>query len=128
MVPSAFVQLDALPLTPNGKLDRKALPAPDDTAYAVRAYEAPVRRDRRCAWRRSGAELLGLERVGRQDNFFELGGHSLLAVRVLSRVRRMHGVEVKPERAVRASDAERFRGGSCERDTQRVAGDFGGEP
>ncbi|RWM42936.1 MAG: hypothetical protein EOR85_34775, partial [Mesorhizobium sp.] len=41
MVPSAFVRLAALPLTPNGKLDRKALPAPADDAYARRSYEAP---------------------------------------------------------------------------------------
>ncbi|MFS2053633.1 amino acid adenylation domain-containing protein, partial [Variovorax sp. CT11-76] len=33
------------------------------------------------------AEVLGVQRVGRNDNFFELGGHSLLALRVLEQVR-----------------------------------------
>ncbi|MGH7734985.1 MAG: condensation domain-containing protein, partial [Gemmatimonadales bacterium] len=34
------------------------------------------------------AEVLRVEKVGRQDNFFELGGHSLLAVTVVERLRR----------------------------------------
>ncbi|KAG9578483.1 hypothetical protein KCV01_g16546, partial [Aureobasidium melanogenum] len=78
MVPSAFVVLDALPLTPNGKLDRKALPAPDDEAYARERYEAPegaVETTLATLWQ----DLLGVEKVGRHDNFFALGGHSLLA-------------------------------------------------
>ncbi|TGN72932.1 non-ribosomal peptide synthetase, partial [Bradyrhizobium yuanmingense] len=40
------------------------------------------------------AELLGLERVGRNDHFFELGGHSLLAVQVSSRLSQAVGVEL----------------------------------
>ncbi|HEU4562948.1 MAG TPA: non-ribosomal peptide synthase/polyketide synthase, partial [Longimicrobium sp.] len=93
MVPAAFVWMEAYPLTPNGKVDRKALPAPDDDAFAAREYEAPVGETER-ALAEVWSELLGVERVGRQDNFFDLGGHSLLAVRVISRVRQVLGAEV----------------------------------
>jgi acyl carrier protein len=93
MVPAAYVKLERMPLTPNGKLDRKALPAPEGDAYAIRQYEAPqgpVEELLAGIW----AELLKLEQVGRHDNFFELGGHSLLAVRVIARVREALKVEV----------------------------------
>jgi NAD(P)-dependent dehydrogenase (short-subunit alcohol dehydrogenase family)/acyl carrier protein len=39
-------------------------------------------------------ELLGIERVGIHDNFFELGGHSLLGTQVISRLRKVFGVEL----------------------------------
>ncbi|MHC2468212.1 amino acid adenylation domain-containing protein [Bradyrhizobium embrapense] len=95
MVPMAFVPIAALPLTPNGKLDRNALPAPADEAYALAAYEAPqgaVETALAQIW----AELLGVERIGRHDHFFELGGHSLLAVQLLERLRRLSlGVEIR---------------------------------
>ncbi|WP_346397669.1 non-ribosomal peptide synthetase [Pseudomonas syringae] len=93
MIPSAFVTLARFPLTPNGKLDRRALPAPEDDAYASRDYEAPAG-DVEHALAEIWQVLLGLERVGRHDHFFELGGHSLLAVQLVSRLRQRFEVEV----------------------------------
>src|SRR5215831_14297542 len=78
MVPAVYVKLETLPLTANGKLDRRALPEPDGGAYLRHGYEAPqneLESQLAGLW----AELLGVERIGRNDNFFELGGHSLLA-------------------------------------------------
>jgi amino acid adenylation domain-containing protein len=93
MVPAAYVRLAAMPLTPNGKADRKALPAPEGSAFITRGYEAPATEAEAgvaAVW----ADVLGLEQVGRHDHFFELGGHSLRAVQVVSRVRQVLGVNV----------------------------------
>jgi acyl carrier protein len=86
MVPAAYVFLETLPLTSSGKVDRNALPVPNGTAYAARGYEAPVG-EIEITLAQIWAEVLRLERVGRQDHFFELGGHSLLATQVISRAR-----------------------------------------
>ncbi|WP_323145155.1 non-ribosomal peptide synthetase, partial [Massilia phyllosphaerae] len=93
MLPGAFVSLDTLPLTPNGKLDRNALPAPDQAAIVVRAYEAPQGPTEQAIaeiWQ----DLLGIEWIGRHDHFFELGGHSLLAAQVVSRVNKAFEIEI----------------------------------
>jgi amino acid adenylation domain-containing protein len=86
MVPVAFVRLAAMPLTTNGKLNRKALPEPDQDAYAIQEYEAPMGKIEE-ALAEIWADLLGVQRVGRADNFFELGGHSLLAMRMIEHLR-----------------------------------------
>ncbi|MEX0445248.1 amino acid adenylation domain-containing protein [Xenorhabdus sp. SGI246] len=88
MVPAAFVHLDEFPLTPNGKLDRRALPAPDQHAFARQVYEAPqgeIENALATIW----SELLEIEQISRHDSFFALGGHSLLAVRMIERLRCM---------------------------------------
>jgi acyl carrier protein len=89
--------LDELPLTPNGKVDRRALPAPEDTASGTE-YVAP-RTTTEEVLASIWSEVLEAERVGVMDNFFELGGHSLLATQLMSRVREAFGVEV-PLRSV----------------------------
>ncbi|HRL28618.1 MAG TPA: amino acid adenylation domain-containing protein, partial [Alcaligenes sp.] len=84
MVPSVIMVLDALPLNANGKIDRKALPEPQ--FVGSQEYEAP-QGELETVLASIWAQVLGVERVGRQDNFFELGGHSLLALSLIERQR-----------------------------------------
>ena len=96
MLPTAWAVLEALPLTPNGKVDRRALArlaAASEPAAPAGGYVVP----QGLAEEQVAvlfAEVLELERVGARDDFFELGGHSLLVTRLLSRVRRLCGVEL----------------------------------
>jgi amino acid adenylation domain-containing protein len=93
MVPAAFMLLEKMPVTPNGKLDRRALPAPDSTAYSTPRYEAPqgeVEEGLAAIWR----ELLHLQQVGRQDNFFEIGGHSLTGIKLIAKIAERFNVKL----------------------------------
>ncbi|WP_335214005.1 amino acid adenylation domain-containing protein [Nostoc sp.] len=98
MLPSAFVLMDALPLTTNGKVDRRALPAPDQTRPELQeTFVAPctaIEEILAGIW----AQILGLEEVGIHNNFFELGGHSLLATQVISQVRKVFQQELSLRR------------------------------
>ncbi|MEW2115621.1 amino acid adenylation domain-containing protein [Streptomyces sp. NPDC005474] len=94
LVPSSVVVLDALPLTPNGKTDRAALPAPaPSSGGAGRTHVAP-----RTALERTVVqvweEILDDGPVGVRDHFFERGGHSLKATRVVSRLRKLLGLDI----------------------------------
>ncbi|MBV9787872.1 MAG: amino acid adenylation domain-containing protein [Chloroflexi bacterium] len=94
MIPSVFVRLEEFPLTPNGKVDRKALPAPEQTHAAQDdryvAPRTPIEEMLASIW----ADVLRRERIGVYDSFFELGGHSLLATQLISRVREAFQVEL----------------------------------
>ncbi|WP_143569680.1 non-ribosomal peptide synthetase, partial [Tenacibaculum agarivorans] len=87
MVPKIWVELEVLPLTANGKLDKKALPAPEDSLLSRESYVGPstaIQAKLVGIWQ----ELLGLEKIGVYDNFFELGGHSLLVVELISHLQK----------------------------------------
>ena len=102
MVPTSFVVLDKLPLTPNGKVDRRALPAPDQSARTqAREFvgpRTPVQEILANIWR----EILRVKEVGIYDSFFELGGHSLLGTQVISRVRDAFQIELPLRRLFEA--------------------------
>ena len=95
MIPSLFVSLDELPLLPNGKVNRHALPVPDASRPELRkafvAPENPTQARLVEIW----MNVLGIDRVGIHDDFFELGGDSILATRLVSRIRRIFGVELQ---------------------------------
>jgi amino acid adenylation domain-containing protein/thioester reductase-like protein len=91
MVPSVVVPLDALPLTPNGKVDRRALPAPEDTALpALAAPRTPEEAVLVGIW----ANVLRRPQIGIHDDFFALGGHSLLAAQAISIIRASFGYDI----------------------------------
>jgi len=92
MVPSVFVSVEAFPFTPNGKIDRKALPAPESSAWkpAYVAPRSPMEELVTAVWE----DVLKTPGIGVHDNFFELGGHSLLATRVVSRIRESTGADL----------------------------------
>ncbi|MEE9118017.1 MAG: amino acid adenylation domain-containing protein, partial [Calditrichia bacterium] len=94
MVPQHFVELEELPLTPAGKVDRKHLPAPDQTSsHKTNGFVAPrdtLEVQLATLWKKT----IGVESIGVTDNFFDIGGHSLLAVRLFSHIERMIGAKL----------------------------------
>jgi amino acid adenylation domain-containing protein len=97
MQPGAYVVLERLPLTANGKVDRRALPAPAETARASTEQAPLTPGQQRLAdiWR----ALLGREHIDAHDSFFDLGGNSLMATRLVSRIEQQYAIDY-PLRAV----------------------------
>ncbi|MGW0809523.1 amino acid adenylation domain-containing protein [Nonomuraea sp. NPDC002799] len=94
MVPTRFVAMESFPRLPNGKVDRAALPVPAGLRPEVTTPYAPPEGETETLIAAVWADALGIEKVGRDDDFFALGGHSLLTLRIISRLRKEHGVHL----------------------------------
>jgi acyl carrier protein len=94
MIPSQFNLIDRMPLNPNGKIDYAALQqgAPSRSRVS-QTIEAPAN-DLEQAVAEIFAEVLQIERIGREDNFFAHGGHSLLAAKAAARIRETLGLRL----------------------------------
>jgi amino acid adenylation domain-containing protein len=93
MVPSIFVMLEAMPMTPNGKINRRALPAPENTIHQETPLVSPTQPTEKILatiW----SEILGQKGVSIFDNFFEIGGTSLLATRLIFKVRESFSIHL----------------------------------
>ena len=94
MVPAVFITLDSFPLTANGKVDRRALPAPDQSRPELESEFVAPREGIETQLAAIWSELLGVDPVGRHDNFFALGGHSLIGTQVISRIGQITRIEL----------------------------------
>jgi len=108
MVPANFVRLERLPLTANGKVDRRALPAPNETKSSTRrGGVSPSGLGEELLaglWR----EVLDITELGTHDNFFQLGGDSLLAIQLVSRVRKAFQIEMPVQSLFNAPTVSAF--------------------
>ncbi|MBW4490089.1 MAG: amino acid adenylation domain-containing protein [Trichocoleus desertorum ATA4-8-CV12] len=83
MVPDRFLLLPSLPLTANGKVDRRALPAPDQSRLATKDAIALPRTATEEKLLALWSKTLDIAELSIYDNFFELGGNSLLAAQLV---------------------------------------------
>jgi amino acid adenylation domain-containing protein len=91
MVPVAFITLAALPLTPNGKIDRKALPAPNQSPIEIRSLSATPETSLEQGIANIWHEVLELPITGLDDNFFDVGGDSIRIASVHTHLQRLLG-------------------------------------
>ena len=81
MVPTIYTQLDAIPMTSSGKVDRRQLPAVEESLLHVE-YVAPESELEKLIV--SGFEkVLNQEKISVNDDFVRLGGDSLNALKLV---------------------------------------------
>lgn len=108
MLPSAFVMLREMPLTPNGKINRRALPAPDQSALEPGAELVQPKDATEALLVNIWESILNVRPIGITQDFFDLGGHSLLAVRLMTRIEETFGTKLAVVTLLQARTVEQL--------------------
>jgi len=93
MVPSRITIIDSLPVNSSGKINRKLLSqnSAPESKKARNENTNEIEDILLVLWK----EILGLKELNIDDDFFRVGGHSLLATHVVSKVRKLFGIEAQ---------------------------------
>ncbi|GLV53936.1 hypothetical protein KDH_07870 [Dictyobacter sp. S3.2.2.5] len=87
MVPALFITLSELPLTANGKLDRRALPAPENSLAQLELEYVAPRTSLEARLAAIWGEVLQRDKVGVHANFFTLGGDSIRSIQIVAKAK-----------------------------------------
>jgi amino acid adenylation domain-containing protein len=94
MVPNQIIQVEAFPLNSNGKVDLKALMSLlQSSRKEDRSFVEPVG-EKEIQMAKIWAQLLKVDRIGRDDDFFALGGTSFLAFQMIHQVQKEMGLSL----------------------------------
>lgn len=92
MIPAAFEMVNHFPILPSGKVNRKALPKPT-MVLPTGNYVPPqtaLEKELTTVWEEEfKCPMISIK----ADFFYDLGGHSLLAAKIVSRLRKIKGMQ-----------------------------------
>ncbi len=92
LVPSELNQIDSIPLLPSGKIDHQALARVVTARQPI--VDGPLDEDL-VAMISTWKDVIGTGEIGPDDDFFDVGGHSIAGMRLLSRIKRDHDVNLE---------------------------------
>lgn len=94
MIPAYFIEVSEMPRSSNGKINRKELlklNIENDNNIEYKAPETPIQVKISEIWR----TLIDIEKISVYDNFFMIGGDSIRAIRLVSKLNKVFGVNIK---------------------------------
>jgi len=99
MIPAVFIMMESLPLSTSRKIDRRALPAPEESIIlkdteAAKEYIEP-RDSSEYEVFQVFSQILNIEKISINEDIFDLGAHSLMAAQIASELRKKFCTKVE---------------------------------